>query len=72
MCLVCGCVAGCTPLHCAAANGYVEIAKYLVEKGHANIGHKSNKGHTPRYMAKSRVQTRMVAYFNEIGGCQRV
>ena len=60
-------IAGCTALHYAASNGYCEVARFLVEKAHGNLSHKSNKGHTPRYMAKSRGQLHMVALFNEVG-----
>lgn len=59
-------VAGCTALHYAACNGYLPIARYLVETNHASMSQKSNKGHTPRYMAKSRGQSKLVAFFNEM------
>ncbi|CAH1793949.1 unnamed protein product [Owenia fusiformis] len=59
-------VSGCTPLHCAASNGYVETVKCLINKGNASVSVRSKKGHTPRYMAKSRYQTKVVAFFNEI------
>ena len=65
--LYCFSTPGCTALHLAAANGYREIAKDLIEKGHANVDHKTNKGHTPRYMAKSRGQMQMVAFFDYLG-----
>lgn len=58
---------GCTALHYAAANGYVEVARCLIQKGDANMGHKTKKGHTPRYMAKVQGQTDMVAFFNDMG-----
>lgn len=59
--------AGCSPLHYASGNGYLEISRYLIEEAHANMAQKTNKGHTPRYMAKTRGQTKLVAFFNEMG-----
>ena len=67
ICNISSLLSGCTALHFASANGYLEVAKYLVLTGHANLGHKTNKGHTPRYMAKVRGQTHMVAFFNDMG-----
>jgi len=61
-----GDISGCTPLHYSAGNGYLEISRYLVEQAHANMAQKTNKGHTPRYMAKSRGQITLVAFFNEM------
>jgi ankyrin repeat protein len=58
---------GCTPLHYSAANGYVTIVRYLLENGKASISLKTKKGHTARHMAKTRAQTKMVAFLNEIG-----
>ena len=58
---------GCTPLHYAAANGYVTTVRYLLETGDATLGAKTKKGHTARHMAKTRAQTKMVAFLNEIG-----
>ncbi|KAK2167620.1 hypothetical protein LSH36_26g15094 [Paralvinella palmiformis] len=58
--------AGCTPLHYAAANGYLVIVRHLLEYGNASISIKTKKGHTARHMAKTRSQTKMVALLSEI------
>ena len=58
---------GCTPLHYAAANGYLVIVRHLLEYGNASISIKTKKGHTARHMAKTRSQTKMVALLSEIG-----
>jgi len=39
--------AGCTALHYAAANGYIAVARYLIQDADANTSIKSNKGYTP-------------------------
>ena len=41
---------GYTPLELAASEGYVEICKFLIEKG-ANVNSISNEGNTPLYQA---------------------
>ena len=57
---------GCTPLHYASSNGYLEIVQCLVEQGNANIDPVSKKGYNPQSMARSRGQIRIIAFFNEI------
>lgn len=58
---------GCTALHYAAANGYINVAKYLVESAGANIKHKSNKGYEPQHMARRRGQVKMVSFLTDFG-----
>ncbi|XP_077980620.1 uncharacterized protein LOC144435856 [Glandiceps talaboti] len=57
---------GQTALHYAAANGYLEVVKWLTQKGHASTSAKTHKGHTPRFMAKTRGQGRVVTFLNEL------
>lgn len=46
---------GYTPLELAASEGYVEICKFLIEKG-ANVNSISNEGTTPPVPSHSRVR----------------
>ena len=43
------------------------ICRYLVEQGNASLSAKTKKGHTPRYMARSRGQTKVAAFISELG-----
>ena len=59
-------VTGCTALHYAAANGYIAVARYLVQEADANTSIKSNKGYTPMQMAARRAQGRMVNFLSDL------
>jgi len=59
-------VSGCTALHYAAANGYIAVARCLVQDADANTSIKSNKGYTPMQMAMRRAQRRMVNFLSDL------
>ena len=57
---------GTTPLHWIAANGYTEIAKYLVDKD-ASVEAKDNDGYTPLHYAAENGHTDIAKYLVDKG-----
>jgi len=57
---------GCTALHYAAANGYIAVARLLVQEADANTSITSTKGYTPVQMASRRAQRRMVNFLSDL------
>ncbi|XP_072043536.1 uncharacterized protein [Amphiura filiformis] len=59
-------VAGFTPLHFAASNGYLDVVKWLVEDCNASPMLPSNKGRTPRVVAKKRGHNKVALYMSQV------
>ena len=60
---------GICPLHIAASNKDIEVAKFLISKG-ANINSVAGSGYTPLQLAEKHGNTELVKYISDIkGGC---
>ena len=57
---------GTTPLHYAAAAGYLELAKYLVKEG-CDVNRRTSAGRTPLHYACFKGHTDMCMYLYECG-----
>ncbi len=59
---------GNTPLHWAAQNGNLEMAKILLEEGNADVNHRDLRNGSALNKAALRNNTEMVVYFVENHG----
>jgi ankyrin repeat protein len=58
---------GVTPLMCAAAWGYIDVARILIERG-ADINHVANRGDTALDIAEEKCEAQMASFLAEALG----
>ena len=59
-----------TALHLAARNGHLEVVKYLLEKGGAEVNEEDNDGWTALHLAARYGHLEVVKYLLEKGGTE--
>ena len=59
-----------TALHSAASRGHLEVVKYLLEKGGAEVNEKTNDGWTTLHYAARYGHLEVVKYLLEKGGTE--